>query len=62
MDMNKVSVFVWSLSFVCCNMSLCKCVHQDYLSVVIVCVSCCLKRCIVGEGCQFVFWGVIVSL
>ena len=52
-------MFVCSLSFVCKNMSLCKCVHMCYLSVVIFCVSCCLKRCIVREVCQFDFLGVI---
>ena len=54
-----MSVFVWCLYFLWYECSLCKCVHVCYLSVVIVCVCCCLKQCIDGEGCQFVFWGVI---
>ena len=49
-----VSLFLYGVTG-----SLCKCVHSVYLSDVIVCMSCCLKQCIDGEGVQFVFWVVI---
>ena len=34
MDMSKLSVFVSVVCFKCIKMSLCKCVHVCYLSVV----------------------------